>query len=444
MTSRTHLAALGVALTLAGAALAPTSALAAPATPSAPPVTQPVTQPESGRVTTGATTLDVQGKGRTPFTYQGSGYGTSVTGGQVPVGSGRTGLTRVSCTSQTGKSNRNYVAEAELPGAGTVDAVSSKVVTRRKGTRFETFAKHKVASVVLADTPLGSLSVSGVVAVAKAFHTPKGFGTYTNTKIAGITFTPPVGDPQVIPIPTPGQPVTIPGLATLTLGRGIEKHSQHDGRAFAVALVVKVIPTETVVKVGRSVAKITDGYKTGIFHGSSFPAKASVLGDIVKVGRVINRVMPCAGTDGQLQVEKAADVNIGDQVKVGAAEAKQIGRQNRQRATGREASQVAGVDIGGQLQVEAIKSYAKMTRYRSGKSNRNAGMSVGGITLGGQEISLDQLKQGIEIPGLAKVQADIRKKVGGGIKVIGLRITLLDGTGAVVDLATSQIRIDSK
>ncbi len=54
--------------------------------------------------------------------------------------------------------------------------------------------------------------------------------------------------------------------------------------------------------------------------------------------------------------------------------------------------------------------------------------------------SLEDL-DGLEIPGLLKIETGLKKKVKDGIRMIGLRITLLDGTGAVIDLATSKLSI---
>lgn len=381
----------------------------------------------------------------TPYAFSGNGYGTSVSGGMIPVGSDRTGLARVSCTSEAGQVNQNFVAEANLPGVGTVRGVSSKVFSGKKGGQFQTVARHKVADIVLADTPLGSLSISGVNSVAKAIKDKDGYRAFANTTLAGITFTPPVGDPITLDLPTPGQPIEIPGLARITLGRTIEKSDNREARAYAVGLVIDVFPTETTVKVARAKAEIEKGFRTGIFHGSAFPAKASVLGDIVRVGRVINRVMPCIGTDGELQTEDAADVNIGDQIVVGAASAKQLGKQNKKRAVGREVSEVATVDLGGgALTIEAIKSRVNVKRFKSGKLKRSASTRILGISAGGESIPLDALEDGFEIPGLLALQTNVKRKISGGMKVIGLRITLLDGTGAVVDLATSKLAIDRK
>lgn len=377
---------------------------------------------------------------RTPFAFRANGYGTSASGGMVPVGSDRTALSSIACTSDAGKAHRNFVAESEVPGLGTVRGVYSRVTTSQKKGVATSASVHRVAEIVLADTPLGSLTIDGVESTTSAFHDADGFHATAQSDIAGISYTPPGGEPQSLDIPSADQPITIPGLAVIELGRTIEKETKDDARAYAVGLVIKVIPTDTTVKVARSVSKIEKGYKSGIFHGSGVPAKAKVLGELVEVGKVINQVMPCTGTDGELDPMDAADVNLADEITVEGASARQKGKQTKRKAVGMEASSVAELDLGGQLVVEAIKSKVKVKRMANGKLKRNATASFGAITLGGEPQSLDQLGE-LEIPGLAKIQTGLKKKIKGGIRIVGVRVTLLDGTGAVLDFATSKLSI---
>jgi hypothetical protein len=358
----------------------------------------------------------------------------------VPVGSDRTALSSISCTSDAGKAHRRLVAESEVPGLGTVRGVYSRVSTSQKKGVTTSSSVHRVAEIVLADTPLGSLTIDGVESTTSAFHDADGFHATAQTDLAGIFFTPPGGEPQGVDLPSLGQSVTIPGVAVISLGRTIEKATKDDARAYAVGLVIKVIPTETTVKVARSVSKLEKGYKSGIFHGSGVPAKAKVLGELVEVGKVINQVMPCTGTEGELDPMDAADVDLADQIVVEGASARQKGKQTRAKAVGMEASKVARIDVADQLVIEALESKVNVTRRADGKLKRNAKASFGSITLGGEPQSLDQLGE-LEIPGLAKIQTGLKKKIKGGIRMIGVRITLLDGTGAVLDFATSKLSI---
>ena len=379
---------------------------------------------------------------RTPFAFRANGFGTSASGGQVPVGSDRTALSSIACTSDAGKAHRNFVEETEVPGLGTVRGVYSRVNTLLVDGVATSAAVHKAAEIILSESPLGTLSIDGVESTTRAFHDSKGFHAFAETKIAGITFTPPAGPAQTIPIPSVGQPVTIPGVATLTLGRTIEKSSPAGARAYAVGLAIKVIPTDTTVKIARSAAKIERGYKSGIFHGSGVPVRAKVLGELAEVGRVIRQIMPCTGTQGELDASDAADVDLGDQVTVDGASARQRGQQTAAAASGMEGSYVAEVNIGDQLVIKGLRSQVEVSRTAAGALKRDATATFGSILVGGQEQSLDQLGE-LEVPGVAKIQTGIVKKIAGGISVVGVRVTLLDGTGAVLDFATSKLSISA-
>ena len=121
-------------------------------------------------------------------------------------------------------------------------------------------------------------------------------------------------------------------------------------------------------------------------------------------------------------------------------------RQRGTRFAGRsvawERGSVAQLNLGdGQLVVDAVVGKAKAVRASGGKlTTSTAGSTIGSITVNGepQELPLDQP---IEIPGLAKLEPMVVTKVAGGVKVVALRITLLDGTGAVIDLGAAKVSI---
>ena len=71
------------------------------------------------------------------------------------------------------------------------------------------------------------------------------------------------------------------------------------------------------------------------------------------------------------------------------------------------------------------------------KAGTADGTTVGKVLVGGQEMAFLDTDV-IEIPGLAKIEQHIVTKGKIGIKVVALRITLLDGTGAVIDLGSAQ------
>lgn len=388
----------------------------------------------------------------TNFAFTATGYGTLVEGGMVPADSGTTGFSTIACTNQAGKTRDNYIAEVNVPGLGTISGVRTDVQTRQRKNKVFSLAKHSVADVSILDTPLGSLSITGVSATSRVTYTKsgpdKGFKTATNTSVLGIKLQPAGGLPaQTLPLPTPDQPIEIPGLATISLGKSIEKKNRQGATAYANALFIHVIPTDTTVKVARSAAKLERGAVSGIFNGNSSPVRADVIGDLIRVGRAVNSIMPCTGTDGELKKKSAASVDLADQVVVDGAYSQQRANQVKGRASGTEESGVAKISLGGDaLVIEGLQAKVNVVRKGS-KVTKNGFTKFVGITAGGQAQELDQLPETIEIPGvgLVKLEFNLKRKTAWGMKVVALRITLLEAGGddvdSVVNIGEAKLRI---
>ncbi|MCM0620349.1 choice-of-anchor P family protein [Nocardioides bruguierae] len=386
----------------------------------------------------------------TPFAMKAKGFGTTVIGDQIPADSQKTGRSVVSCTSMAGVGNRNFVAEAELPeDVATVRGVASHSRTLRKPKKgiVATVSRERVAEVVLAQTELGTLSIQGLRSTATAQHGPDGFRAITDNQIGRIVLTPALGDPVEIEIPDADTPITIPGLATIELGRNVTKQSKRGAYAYSVAAKITVIPTGTKVFVGRTTAQMDRGVINGVFEGSAAAVKANVLGDLLQVGRAVNQVMPCAGTEGEAQSNAAADTTGMLQAQgldVGAAKVWQRGDQSRRKTAGIERSQIADLTLG-PITVDAIKGAVRVARLADGTLKRNASTQVIGFSMDGEQMAPEDLNnQVVEIPGgLLKIQTNVVKRYPGGIRLVPLRLTLLDGTDidSVVDLGFSRLAI---
>ncbi|HYF74094.1 MAG TPA: choice-of-anchor P family protein [Nocardioides sp.] len=371
-----------------------------------------------------------------------SAYGTRLAGGQVPAGSGMTAFSVIACSTRTGIDRGNHVAEAALPSAGTVSGVTTKLWTRKAGDALHSYARSTTAEIVLADSPLGSLSIRGVTSLSHAWYDDKGFHADTTSSIGKIVFTPPAGDPQELDIPAPGQDITIPGLVSIKLGQSVEKANASGSSAWAVALRVKVLATGTDLYVARSKAVAVRGVEHGRFSGYSAGTEADVLGGVLTSGRNPLALMPCQGTNGQVIGRDDANLDLGGGLKVEAVSARQYGKRFPHRSVAWERGSVAGINLGdGALVIDAVVGKATVTRTAGGGLTRSsAGTVIGSITADGepQELPLDET---LEIPGVAKLEPKVVTKIAGGLKVIALRVTLLDGSGAVINLGSAKVAI---
>jgi hypothetical protein len=371
----------------------------------------------------------------TSFAFKTSGFGTRVIGGQLPAGSSTTGYKVIGCTNKAGLARTNNVAEATLPGLGQAMGVKTRVWTTSHHGVVASHSTHSIAKLVLAQSQLGSVSIDAITSRARAFHDSTGFHATTTTKLGGITFTPPIGDPQTFPAPTPDQPITIPGLLTIYAGQNVTRHSGTGAMADAFALRVEVLATGSSIRVAHSHAELNSGLTGGIFSGHSAATHVvTALDDNLKSGPNPLSQMPCQGTYGKTHEKSLASVNLGGAVIVKGANTRERGSQGADRAHGISRAEVARVDLGGQLVIDGIVGKATVKRVDGHVHKSARGTFLGTVTVAGQKQTFP--KTGVlEIPGVAKLERAVVTRTHSGISVIGLRITLLDGTGAVINLA---------
>jgi hypothetical protein len=380
----------------------------------------------------------------TGFALKGWGYGTIARGGQVPAGSDPTAFEAIGCTDLAGKDRTNNVAGAKIPGVGTADGIKTRVWTTRSGGTVSSWAQNTIGKVTLSDSPLGTLVLTAVSTTARAFHDGSGFKATASTDLAKLQFRPPMGQAVTLDLPKPGDPIVVPGVAKVTIARSWRPANATGARAYANGLKVELIPSGTTVLVAHAVAQIGADLKSGIFAGSAYGIGGTAAGDVVQVGRNPLVKMPCQGTLGVVKQRQLAGLDLGGQVVVGASKSQQLGDQNKRRAWGWERSTVSAINIGdGALKVSGIVGQARVSRtgpHLRKMTTSTAGTTVGGIIVNGeaQDLPLDQT---IEIPGVAKLEPKVVTKIRNGIQVTALRITLLDGSGAVIDLGTAKLSI---
>lgn len=433
----TAIAVTAATVFLAGTASAspdPVSPGTASPTATAPAVVTkaPVSHTASGSTVVGSSAKPI--KIATRFALRAAGYGTKIDGGTLPVTSGTTGYTVIGCTNKAGIDRVNYIADATLDPLAVVEGVKTKTWTRShpKIHEVSVTSLHRVAKVVLG----GTLTITGVSSKSKTWHDDKGFHTSTKTSIAGIS-----AAGQTFPIPTPDQPLVIPGVASIKIGKHSERHDKDGAYAAANAIDITLIPTDTRVRISHSAALMGSGITHGRFRGQSNGTQIRALDDNVKSGPNPLSYMPCQGTKGEVKTKGVAGVDLAGQIVVGAVENKQMGRQNADKTSGFEQSRIAGITLG-PLTINAIKARANVTKFADGHIVADAnGTTIGEILVNGDTYAIPDPGQAIEIPGLLKLEANVIDKTARGIDVVAVRITLLDGTGAVIDLGHAFLEI---
>lgn len=376
-------------------------------------------------------------KTTTPFAMRASGYGSRVDGGSVPADSGTTAYQAIGCTNKAGITRRNDVASATLPDVGKVEGIRTRNHTFHNAEKGKTtvLSTHKVAKVELGD----SLVLQGVTSKAKAWHAPSGFRRQVEATLVGIK-----ADGETYSAPAPGETLHIPGVARVTLGHYSGFANENGALARANAVKVVLEPSGTVVRIAHSSAQIHRGLEVGRFRGQAFGTQVDALDSNVRSGPQPLSYLPCQGTHGQVRTKSLAAVDLEGQIVVGAVRndvmGKTVGTKAKKRATGFTQSRIAGITLG-PLTVNVIKARANVTRFRSGKLVRNAnGTTIGSIVVDGEEQAFPDTEP-LVIDGLLELRTNIVRKIKNGIKVTAVRIKLLDGTGATINLGNARLQI---
>ncbi len=378
---------------------------------------------------------------RTAFAYKSATYGSRVRGGSIPASSGTTSYQAVGCTNAVGINKTNDVASVEIPGLGTAKGVTTRNWTERRNGVHSSYSMHDIAKVVIGESSFGELAIKGLSSYSRAYHDASGFHATTKTEVASITFTPSGGSPQVLAIPTPGQPLVIPGVLEIRLGSEKRIATASLAKARADVLDVRLVPTNTRVRVAHTGALIGGGVKRGLFAGFSAATQVSALNNLVKSGPQPHTRMPCQGTQGKVKGQDVASVDLAPLLEVGAASTRQLGKQRADKARGYELARVASVDLGGgQLVITGIQGRANVVRTRAGVKADTKGTTFLTATVNGTAYSFPEL-DGLSIPGLVEIETGVVEKFKSGIEVIAVRLTLLDGSGAVVDLGHAKLLI---
>jgi hypothetical protein len=245
----------------------------------------------------------------------------------------------------------------------------------------------------------------------------------------------------VLAIPTPGSPVVIPGLVEIRIGSEQRRADANGAKARADVLDVTLLPTNTRVRVAHTAAKLNRGIKRGLFAGFSAATQVHALNNLVQSGPQPQTRMPCQGTQGKVKGKDVASVDLSPLLQVGAASTRQLGKQRPGKASGYELARVASINLGdGALVITGIQGQANVERTRTGMTADTKGTKFLTATANGTEYSFPEL-DGLEIPGLVKIETGVTEKLKSGIDVVAVRLTLLDGSGAVIDLGHARLLI---
>jgi hypothetical protein len=379
----------------------------------------------------------------TPYALSAFGIGTAVKGGSVPATSGKTAYRIIGCTNRAGVDRENHEAEATVPGLGVVSGVKTRVWTTKTDGVVASNSLHQVASIMIGEgSGQGTVEIRGVKSYSRAYHDDKGFHAAYETEIGQIVYTPVEGGPEVLLPPTPGQTLEVPGLANIKLGSHSRHHGADGAKAYATTLKIEVLPSDTLARVAHTSAKIGGGVKSALFRGNSDATRMDALDGNLTSGPTPHLPMPCQGTDGEVKSNNLATVDLGGQVVVSGANTSEMADQTQRKAWGWEKSSVAELNLGGgQLVISGVVGKVNVSREDGTVTRDIKGTTVGSITANGEPQEIPDPGQSLTIPGVAVIETAVVKELKSGLAVTAVKVTLLDGTGAVINLGQAQLQV---
>jgi hypothetical protein len=426
--------------------------------------------------------------GITQFGYKANVFGTKVVVNGVELRNLKDALAVQKCTRQL----RGEVVKGSALGPDKVLPIgndlirispsTSRTLTYRKDGRFGVRGTNVISDIRLggtidvAGTPVSTpvLTIEGLTSVADSWNDTsanggKGrFGHAESFGFGGISLEIPEDSPippevqdlldiiqealpisqtvnQVVDLLETVGTLEIPGLGTLALGRTSGKANAHGAEANAYALKVQVDNpqdgSKTVLQLGRSVTRITDGVSSGVFR-STMSALDLQIGDLAQFGGVSTQNIPCNGTNGRVGSHSVSAASVPGLVKLTGVTYSWMGKQlPRGKAKGFVQSQITKVEIPAvDLVVNGLTSRVDLrSKGINRKVKRTVSTSLGSLTIGGVPVRLKPGQSHSFDGGVVRYQV-VQNDDFSGTDVRALAITLFEQNVALT-LGQSAARI---
>lgn len=285
------------------------------------------------------------------FGYKASVYGTKLLVNNVEVRTLRDADLQLPCTRMVGLT-KSKPSIGSLPIANDlidIAATRSESKTYRDAARGITGVRavSTVADIALGGEVAGiatpKLTIEGLQSVADSYFDAKannGAGAFRETHsfgFKGMKLT----MPENSPIPAEVQqlleilnqvtapinqivtqvvqllqgltaPLEIPGLGSISLGTSTGKTGANfaNAEAYALRILVNATGENTVLQLGRASSRISRPVPAGVFRSTMSALELNALGDLVSLGGIAQRSIPCEGTGGKVRTINTATASL--------------------------------------------------------------------------------------------------------------------------------------
>lgn len=256
-----------------------------------------------------AATSATTARPKAPVVFGAGAWGSTVETAGHHISSGRTALAAFGCTTNLDLDKTNSVAGVNLPDIADLGVVTSEVTTAQVGANFVSTGHSTVADV---DLLSGEIELEGIDVVASATNSPTGNRSNVVTTIGSLTIG---GEP--IDLTGPEQVINIPGVAKVTLNHQVLTKHPERASASGTAIMVELLGTGVIVKIGNASASIDERSPNALFAGEAYTSSVYV-DDEVEVGRTAFQHLPCVGTFGKDRATSTVAGDLGDIGTIGA------------------------------------------------------------------------------------------------------------------------------
>lgn len=380
--------------------------------------------------------------GPTAYALSASGYASRVDGGNLPAGSGKSAFAVIGCTNLAGLSTSRSAVSIPIKDLVTISGARTRAWTTEVGGKVSAWSSHKIAKATFVNIAgLGTLSLDGIASLTHSYHDATGYHATTTSSVGSITLTL-LGIPVDFDIPPIGQTLSIPGVADISLGAGTTNENAAGASATNDAVKIDFVPSDTTIYLAHAHSQISGGVRSALFRGTSSGVSVNALDGALRVAKQPFLVMKCRGTGGHEVDNNTAAVDLGALGSASGLATSEWAKQTTTKARSWQQADVAGISLaGGALQISGVTGRASAAYNVDGSvTTSTAGTTVASVMLNGEALTLPP--QGtLDIPGIASLTTDVESQITNGVSVIALQITMLDGTGATINLAAVRTQI---
>jgi hypothetical protein len=290
------------------------------------------------------------------FGFAGYAFGTEVNVAST-VESGRSALSTLGCTSQTGITHTNSVASVGLPGILTSGTVTTSVASQSTGTGIASTSSATTEGADLLGGLVTATAVQSVSTTSRDSHTRTFSISAAGTEFVGLT----VAGVPITATPAPNTKIALPGVGYVEL-------NQQSGSVFPASANLTVIGIHVVVTLSTPLAPVgtqiivsdahssLGGPVSGLLDGRAYGASANV-GNTIIAGPEFPEPLGCLGTHGVTRSNTGAAITIPGILTSGTVADTVEGVDNRTSVSAEVTSTVQGLNLlSGTVTATAVKA----------------------------------------------------------------------------------------